>query len=69
MSIMTEFYFRRALPVLRRNPVLTAMMVYSVGMCIALALAVLALWRVTERPYVVPPESPNAQVIHIRALL
>jgi hypothetical protein len=66
---MTDFYFHRALPVLRRNPKLTAMMVYSAGICIAVAIAALALWRLTEPAHVVPAESPNRQVIHIRALI
>jgi hypothetical protein len=66
---MTDFYFRRALPVLRRNPKLTVMMVYSVGICLAVAIAVLALWRVPPRPSVLPTESPNRQIIQIRALI
>jgi hypothetical protein len=66
---MTDFYFHQALPVLRRNPKLTAMMVYSAGICIAVSIAALALSRVTPRAAVVPADSPNRQVIQIRALI
>jgi hypothetical protein len=62
MGTMTDFYFHRALPVLRRKPVLTALMVYSAGICVAVSIAALAVWRETskcpdsqrfEQPYVV----------------
>jgi hypothetical protein len=69
MRTMTDFYFQRALPVLRRNPKLTAMMVYSAGICIAVSIAAFAIWRLAERPPLEPTESPHRQSIHIRALI
>jgi hypothetical protein len=66
---MADFYYRRALPVLRRNPKLTAMMVYSAGICIAVSIAALALWRLTERPCLAPTESPHRQSIQIREVI
>jgi hypothetical protein len=69
MRTITDFYYRRALPVLRRSPKLTTMMVYSAGICIAVSITAVALWRLAERPSLAPTECPNQQTIHIRALI
>jgi hypothetical protein len=66
---MTDFYQRRALPVLRRNPVLTAMILYSIGIAIALSIAALAVWRSHEHPYVVHTASPDHAIIQTRELI
>jgi hypothetical protein len=67
MSTMADSYLHRAMPVLRRNPVLTAMMVYSLGFCVAASIAAFAAWRESSQqpilrrpahPYLVQSASP-----------
>lgn len=59
MSTMTDFYFHRAMPVLRRNPVLTAMLVYSLGICMAASIAAFAAWRESsQQPILQRPAHP-----------
>jgi multisubunit Na+/H+ antiporter MnhC subunit len=68
MWTMTDFYLRRALPVLRRNPVLTALILYSIGIGMAVSIAALAVWRSHERPYVVQTALPDHAIIETRGL-
>jgi putative ABC transport system permease protein len=67
----TVYNFNAALCRLRRNPVLTTMMVYSVGLGVAALMAAVAVWRSTsicpipqksDRPYLVQASA----VIHDR---
>jgi hypothetical protein len=75
---MNDFYFHRALPVMRRNPLLTALVVYSAGICMAASIAAVAVWRGTstcpiarqsEHPYMVRTGSPARKIIPTRVMI
>jgi hypothetical protein len=49
MKTVPNFHFRRVLPALRQSPMLTALMVYIVGICMAASIAAAAVWHEHSR--------------------
>jgi hypothetical protein len=72
MKTVPNAYFRRVLPLLRQSPMLTALMVYFVGLCMAASIAAAAVRRENSRgpspealgqPYLLVQAAPPARQI------